>query len=188
MLAEMERIQVALHDMLSQSDVKKVNISKLCIEAKISRKTFYLRYGKINNCIEACILSELRKLRKEKGNSLKQLLHNLCGYIQKHKQYFYNAYHLSEKDCMCEKMRGHFFQYIRSYAHKRGSFSELIVKQLANILYDRICFWISHECNEDFSCLLEDLVIIIELIDFQNQLCSSQHQVFDFSHYYLKFD
>ena len=89
---------------------------------------------------------------------------------------------------MCEKMREHFFQYIRSYAHKRGSFSELIVKQLANILYDRICFWISHECNEDFSCLLEDLVIIIELIDFQNQLCSSQHQVFDFSHYYLKFD
>ena len=96
----MERIQVALHDMLSQSDVKKVNISKLCTEAKISRKTFYLRYGKINNCIEACILSELRKLRKEKGSSLKQLLHNLCGYIQKHKQYFYNAYHLSEKDCM----------------------------------------------------------------------------------------
>ncbi len=61
MLAELERVQIALHSMLSEPNVKKVNISKLCSKAKISRKTFYLRYGKINNCIEACILFELKK-------------------------------------------------------------------------------------------------------------------------------
>ena len=55
MLDELQRVQIALHDMLSQPDLKKINISKLCIEAGISRRTFYLRYGKINNCIEACI-------------------------------------------------------------------------------------------------------------------------------------
>ena len=55
MLDELQRVQIALHDMLSQPDLKKINISKLCLEAGISRRTFYLRYGKINNCIEACI-------------------------------------------------------------------------------------------------------------------------------------
>lgn len=49
MLDELQRVQIALHDMLSQPDLKKINISKLCIEAGISRRTFYLRYGKINN-------------------------------------------------------------------------------------------------------------------------------------------
>ena len=61
MLDELQRVQIALHDMLSQPDLKKINISKLCLEAGISRRTFYLRYGKINNCIEACILLELKK-------------------------------------------------------------------------------------------------------------------------------
>lgn len=189
MLAELERVQIALNSMLSEPNVKKVNISKLCSKAKISRKTFYLRYGKINNCIEACILFELRKeLRKNKKESLNQLLNVLCEYIQKNKQYFYNAYHLSEQDCMCEKMKEHFFRYIRSYVYKRGSFSELILKQLTNLLYDRICFWISHGCNKNYSFLLEELAIIIELIDFQKQICSHKFQVFNFSHYYLNYD
>ena len=189
MLTELQRVQSALHDMLSKPDVKKVNISKLCSEARISRKTFYLRYGKVNNCLEACILLELRKeLRKNKKRSLRQLLNILCNYIQDNKQYFYNAYHLSEQDCICEKMREHFFTYIRSYVYERGSFSELILKQLTNLLYDRICFWISHGCDRSFSYLLEDLAIIIELIDFQKQVCSPQYQVFNFSHYYLNCD
>ena len=189
MLDELQRVQVALHDMLSQPDLKKINISKLCIEAGIRIRTFYLRYGKINNCIEACILLELKtELRKNEKNSLRQILNILCSYIQKHKQYFYNAYNLSEENCMCEKMREHFFQYIRSYVYKRGSFSELILKQLTNILYDRICFWISHGCNKSYSYLLEDLAIIIELIDFQKHVCSHQYQVFNFSHYYLNCD
>lgn len=189
MLTELQRVQTALHDMLSKANVKKVNISKLCIEAQISRKTFYLRYGKINNCIEACILLELRKeLRKNEKESLRKILNVLCNYIQNNKQYFYNAYQLSERDCMCEKMREHFFRYIRSYVYKRGSFSELILKQLTNMLYDRICFWISHGCKQSFSYLLEDSAIIIELIDFQKQACSRQYQVFNFSHYYLNCD
>ena len=96
MLDELQRVQIALHDMLSQPDLKKINISKLCLEAGISRRTFYLRYGKINNCIEACILLELKKeLRKNEKNSLRQILNSLCSYIQKHKQYFYNAYNFN---------------------------------------------------------------------------------------------
>ena len=92
MLDELQRVQIALHDMLSQPDLKKINISKLCLEAGISRRTFYLRYGKINNCIEACILLELKtELRKNEKNSLRQILNSLCSYIQKHKQYFYNG-------------------------------------------------------------------------------------------------
>ncbi|HBN37513.1 MAG TPA: transcriptional regulator, partial [Lactobacillus johnsonii] len=40
----------------------------------------------------ACILLELKKeLRKNEKNSLRQILNSLCSYIQKHKQYFYNA-------------------------------------------------------------------------------------------------
>ena len=40
MLAELERVQITLHSMLSEPNVKKVNISKLCSKAKISRKLF----------------------------------------------------------------------------------------------------------------------------------------------------
>ena len=32
MLNELQRVQIALHDMLSQPDLKKINISKLCID------------------------------------------------------------------------------------------------------------------------------------------------------------
>ena len=182
-------MQKVLHDMLSQPNIKKINISKFCIEAQISRKAFYLRYKKINNCIEACILLELkRELCKNKNNTLKQLIRILCRYIQGNKIYFYNAYKLSEQDCICEKMREHFFQYIRSYVYDRGNFSELILKQLTNILYDRICFWISHGCDKSCSYLVEDLAIVIDLIDYQNQICSHKYQVFNFSHYYLNCD
>lgn len=40
MLDELQRVQIALHDMLSQTNIKKINISKLCIEAGIRRRTF----------------------------------------------------------------------------------------------------------------------------------------------------
>lgn len=46
MLAELERVQVTLHSMLSEPNVKKVNISKLCSKAKISRKNFLLAIWK----------------------------------------------------------------------------------------------------------------------------------------------
>lgn len=189
MFKEFERVQTALHDILSQENVDKIYISQLCNKARISRGTFYLRYGKLNNCIEICVLTELRKeLRKSNKNSLRELLNVLCRYIQDHKRYFYNAYRLSERDCMCEEMRHHFFEYIRSYVYKRGNFSEIIIKQLTNILYDGIVFWISHGCNKNFTYLLEDLAIIIEMIDFQHQICSHKYQVFTFSHYYLNCD
>lgn len=164
MWKEFSDCQEYVYKLLSQGEVSCLSIKKICSEMAIDRSMFYRRYQGKNEFLALCMQYRCREeLKKQVQRGIRQDLYTLLKHIKQEQVFYNNIYKITKNGCICHLLIDALDDFISKYLTYYDLRSRAI---LADDIYCRIYYWVSHHCQQDVYEVWQTLEAALLRIEF----------------------
>ncbi|MCV3741326.1 TetR/AcrR family transcriptional regulator [Lentilactobacillus hilgardii] len=153
-------LREALFKLLQSKPITKITVSKLCQQAQINRRTFYIHYSRVSEIFddyEIELSEKVSKALSKNHTDAKELLITFDSILMKNFEGFRYLCLDKQHQQLIDDLKSMLFHTMCDVLFSQAvtKRQQLILQYVANGLVDSYIYWFKHEDEIDFQTLVK---------------------------------